>query len=157
MQIEFRKPTLQDVDLYFQWANDEVVRQNSFDQERIVYDDHVAWFKRKLTSADCFFYLFVHEKEPVGQVRIEVKPTETVIGISIDSKYRGKGLGATMLEMACTDHFKKTSSQVINAYIKENNISSIAIFKKAGFKNEEHLIVKGVKSVKLNKAKKHGF
>ena len=157
MQIEFRKPTLADVDLYFKWTNDEVVRQNSYDQEPIPYKDHVEWFKQKLTSPNCFFYLFTLQNDPVGQVRIEIKLEETIIGISIDTHHRGKGLGARMIEMACADHFKRAHTQQIYAYIKESNQGSIVIFKKAGFKNEEHVMVKGIKSVKLCKAKRHGF
>jgi RimJ/RimL family protein N-acetyltransferase len=157
MQIEFRKPTLADVDLYFKWTNDEVVRQNSYDQEPIPYNDHVEWFKQKLNSANCFFYLFTLHNEAIGQVRIEIKAEETIIGISIDTHHRGKGLGASMIEMACADHFKRAHTHQINAYIKESNESSIRIFKKAGFKNEEHVMVKGIKSFKLSKVRRHGF
>ncbi len=151
MKIEFRKPTMEDAKLYFDWANDEVVRKNSYAQETISYEDHLAWFKRKLASPDCFFYLFIEQKQPAGQVRIEKKENETVVGISIDSKYRGKGLGSVMLEAACADYFSKFPKDTIYAYIKESNLPSCAIFKTARFTNEQTVMVNGVKSIKLHK------
>ncbi|MBK7312096.1 MAG: GNAT family N-acetyltransferase [Sphingobacteriaceae bacterium] len=157
MQIEFRKPKLADADLYFKWTNDEAVRQNSFEQEPVPYSDHVEWFKQKLNSPNCFMYLFTLQNEAIGQVRIENKAEETIIGISIDAHHRGKGFGTSMIEMACADHFKKVHTQQINAYIKESNESSMRIFKKAGFKNEEHMMVKGIKSIKLSKTRRHGL
>ncbi len=155
--IEFRKATITDTDLYFQWTNDDTVRQNSYEQNKINYEDHVAWFKNKLSSPDCFFYLFTKNNEPVGQVRIENKKEETVIGVSIDEKFRGKGLGSLMLEIASTDFFIQFPYKTINAYIKEDNAASIAIFKKANFENEEKVMVSGTKSLKLRKINSYEF
>ena len=151
MKIEFREATMEDANLYYQWANDEAVRKNSYAQEVISYEDHLAWFKRKIASPDCYFYLFLKEKNPAGQVRIEKKENETVVGISIDSKYRSKGLGSVMLELACADYFAKFPKETIYAYIKESNVPSSAIFKKANFTNEQAVMVSGVKSIKLHK------
>lgn len=157
MKIEIRTATLEDSDLYYQWANDDLVRMNSYEQNKISYDDHVAWFKRKLQSPDCFFYLFLDENTPVGQVRIENRSDETVIGISIDPNYRGKGLGPIMLEMASEEYFKKFPNAHIYAYIKETNVASYAIFKKANFKKDERVIVNEIKSIKLCKTKNDEF
>jgi len=151
MKINIKTATLADADLYYQWANDDLVRQNSYEQSKISYDDHVAWFKRKLQSTDCFFYLFEAENKPVGQVRIENRSEEIVIGISIDPNYRGKGLGPILLEMAIEEYFKKFPKARICAYIKETNAASYAIFKKANFKNDEFVMVNGIKSIKLCK------
>lgn len=155
--IEWRTASINDADLYFQWANDDVVRQNSFEQNKISYEEHVKWFKSKLASPDCFFYLFTKNNLPVGQVRIENKKEETVIGVSVDEKFRGKGLGSLMLELASTDFFIKFPQKTISAYIKEDNAASIAIFKKANFENEEKVMVSGAKSIKLRKTSKYEF
>lgn len=152
IKIEFRAANLEDAKLYYDWANDDLVRANSYESNKISFDDHMKWFSAKLNSADCFFYLFTVDKIPAGQVRIENKTNETVIGISIDPHFRGKGLGPQMLEMASSDYLKKFPQNKIYAYIKESNTASFTIFKKANFKNDESVIVSGIKSVKLSKA-----
>mgnify|MGYP001548003329 CR=1 FL=1 len=107
MKIKFRKAKLEDAQLYFNWANDKIVRQNSFNTSEIGYELHVKWFTAKLNSPDCFFYLFTDENdEPIGQVRIDKTNEEIVIGISIDEKQRGKGFGVSMLNQATEDYLK---------------------------------------------------
>ncbi|MBL0139314.1 MAG: UDP-2,4-diacetamido-2,4,6-trideoxy-beta-L-altropyranose hydrolase [Bacteroidetes bacterium] len=147
--LTFRFAEISDVDLYFKWTNDPVVRENSFHQEPVSYQEHVLWFGKKLKSPDCFMYLFFKENIPAGQVRIEHSDGENVIGISIDQNFRGLGLGAEMIRTACADFVKKHPGEFITAYIKDSNKSSYAIFKKAGFGNETRVIEKGIYCYKL--------
>lgn len=150
IQLNFRFANVADVDLYFNWANDETVRSNSFNQNAITFDKHVSWFFEKLRDDTCFFYLFMNKNEPVGQVRIQ-KGDETVIGISIAAAYRGKSLATPMLQMACDDFHKKYPDESIVAYIKVENIASYTGFKKAGFADMEQVTVMGFTSYKLIK------
>lgn len=154
MKIEFRKAKLEDAEIYFQWTNDILVRENSYQQKKISFEEHINWFKRKLNSSDCFFYFFISGDKAVGQVRIDKSNDEIVIGISIDTDYRGKRLGISMLEMACEDYFKKFPHSTIYAYIKQGNIPSHKIFKEANFVEDQIVSVKGIDSVKLSKTKK---
>lgn len=157
MKIYFRKARLEDAEIYYQWANDNLVRENSFEQKKISFEEHINWFKKKLSSSVCSFYLFFAEQIPIGQVRIENKVTETTIGISIDVQYRGKGLGAKMLDIACADYFEKFPHATIFAYIKENNIPSYNVFMEAKFANRASIIVNGIKSIKLSRTKNERF
>lgn len=150
VQLSFRYATETDVDLYFKWASDETVRLNSFNQSVIIYENHVNWFLSKLKDENCFFYLFMQEGQPVGQVRIQ-KGEETIIGISIDAAFRGKSLSSAMLKLACDDFLNKYPDDSIVAYIKVENIASYNSFKKAGFDKEEMVTVSGFRSFKLIK------
>src|SRR5205085_124383 len=49
-KLHFRFANEYDVDLYFRWANDPLVRTNSFNQAIVIYQDHVKWFQSKLKS-----------------------------------------------------------------------------------------------------------
>ena len=150
--LNFRLAKESDVDLYFAWANDETVRENSFSSQPINYEEHVSWFLSKLSSKKVFFYLFSDSQGlNVGQVRIEQKNDETVIGISIDKNHRGKSYGTIMLEIASNDFYKNFSFMPINAYIKISNLPSLKIFTKAGFKNPENQIIGDCQSIKLTK------
>lgn len=152
--IIFRMASLDDALLYFNWANDVEVRKNSFHTNPISYEDHVKWFNAKLTSGKCIFYLFsTLEGIPVGQVRIESKPDETVIGISLDQKFRGKALSSKMLNMATIDYFHRHPTEKISAYIKGENTSSYKSFIAANFKEVQSLSIEGSKSFKLIKEK----
>ena len=144
--------TIDDLDLYFNWSNDKTVRENSYQQEQVLYKDHVNWFTKKLNSPNCFFFLFLNEQfKPVGQVRIDKPKEEIIIGISIDEKYRGLGLGSEMLKQACDNYLIKFPTSEIIAYIKEENTASLQIFKKAGFANEKLESIEGGKSYILSK------
>lgn len=149
---KFAKET--DVDLYYKWASDVLVRQNSFNTSDIDYLQHVNWFKSKLNSPECFFYLFYNKENiPIGQVRIDQSNNEIVIGISIDESYRGKGFGVEMLNEACDDYLNKFPEREIIAYIKENNTASLNQFTKAGFVKTENVIISGNNSFKFKKNK----
>lgn len=151
-KIHFRFAKESDVDLYYKWSNDSVVRKNSYNQDEITYESHVKWFNSKLQSPVCFLYLFLNEtNQPIGQVRIDNNGKETVIGISIDEHYRGKKLGALLIQMASDDYLKNHPKENIVAYIKQENSASYNSFIKAGFGKEEIVTEKGIKSCKLFK------
>jgi len=148
--LYMRLASKEDVDLYFNWANDLLVRELSFNQNQIDYDHHVKWFNSKINNPSYSFFLFENEKkEAVGQVRIETNKDETIIGISIDHKHRGVRYGVKMLLLACRDFFSHHPSIEIVAYIKQGNIASIRTFEKAGFKLASNIQIGGVESLRL--------
>lgn len=148
-ELNFRFAEEKDVDLYYDWANDSEVRVNSYNQDPIDYNNHVKWFKNKLNSSSCKFYVFLNElNEPIGQVRID-KNEETVIGISVDKKHRGKNYASQMLVMATTHYLKKHTNEKIYAYIKTSNKASYKSFVNAGFLEDGVINVLNEKSYKL--------
>jgi len=150
--LHFRFANVMDTNLYFEWANDDAVRANSFNQEPIPYDNHVEWFHSKFESPECFFYLFLSKHNlPVGQIRIDKSGDEIIIGISIDKHFRGLSLGSKMLKMACDDYLEKYPNREIVAYIKKENLASISIFMNAGFSDKQEVIAHNMDSYKLTK------
>jgi len=138
--IYFRKPEVKDLDLYFEWSNDDLVRSYSYQTAKISYASHVDWFHSKLNDPNCFMYLFENENaEEIGQVRIQKNELIAVIGISIDKNHRGKSYASKMIKLASEDFLKSNPSNVIEAYIKTSNESSIMAFQKAGFTFKEKL------------------
>lgn len=133
--LSFRKAEIEDMQLYFDWANDALVREQSFNCNKISFDKHKQWFESKLTDENCIFFLFENDKkEVVGQIRIQKENNnQAVIGISIDRNHRGNGYATKMLEMAADSFFSANPNFLINAYIKENNLSSKNAFENAGF------------------------
>lgn len=151
-KIHFRFANNTDADLYFKWANDIVVRSNSYNQNEVNYNDHILWFNTKLAANNCFFYLFLNASNtPVGQVRIDKTEKETIIGISIDEHFRGHGLATILLNLATDNYLTNFSNEIIIAYIKLSNQSSYKSFIKAGFEMKDIKEVNGCKSYTLFK------
>ncbi len=150
--LKYRFAREEDVDLYYTWANDKVVRENSYNQEEIKYENHVKWFNNKLKSNDCRFYLFLNNNnEAVGQVRIDKNENEVVIGISTDKNHRGKGYASEMLNIATDNYLNTYPDRQIVAYIKLKNEVSYKSFIKANFVECGLLEFANEKSYKLSK------
>ncbi|MEP6803965.1 MAG: GNAT family N-acetyltransferase [Flavobacterium sp.] len=134
--LSFKKASLYDMRLYFEWANDSIVREQSYNSGTIDLENHEIWFKSKLSDNSCMMMIFENEENlKVGQIRIQKESdSDALISISIALEHRGKSYGKEMLEMA-TDFFLQLNPNfTINAFIKEINLSSKYVFEKAGFK-----------------------
>ena len=133
--ISFRKANDSDMMLYFNWANDSSVRENSYQSNSISIENHQSWFFNKIKDSNCQMLVFEnHLHQAIGQVRIQINMDKSAnIGISNDCQHRGKGYAAPMIAKA-TDLFLKENPQIIvSAYIKIDNQASTKAFEKAGF------------------------
>ena len=139
--IKFRMAGIEDAKLIFDWANDVEVRAASFYSEPISWENHLNWFTKKLNDKNSLFLIFHQETKPVGLVRID-NSDEAIIGISIDSRFRGKRLAPTLLNKACSEFWKKHNQSVL-AFIKNTNIASVKSFEAAGFKFHRNDTVNG--------------
>lgn len=152
MQIHYRKAKLSDLDLYFEWTNDPATRSNSFNTQEVDYQEHTEWFSRKVEDKKALLLVFENEENiPVGQIRIEQKTEENIIGISIDKNFRGLGLAVPMLTIACEVFFTEFQAKNIHAYIKKTNLASLNSFRKAGFEIINELIISNEASYILEK------
>jgi RimJ/RimL family protein N-acetyltransferase len=133
--LTFRKAIQSDVALYFEWANDLIVREQSYNSEQIDFESHKKWFESKVEDDSCMLLLFQNEEKlNVGQIRLQKEnEKEALIGISIAAEHRGKGLAKEMLFLASDYFLENNKGCLINAYIKEQNRSSKQAFEKAGF------------------------
>ena len=135
--LSLRKSTIKDLYKYYVWINDSEVREQSYNSNFIDLESHKTWFESALKNDAYFMCIFQNEfGEDVGQVRIQKqidKDKEALIGISIDSNHRGKGYAKEALILATEFYLKSNPGFLINAYIKEANLSSKLAFEKAGF------------------------
>lgn len=131
-QLNIRRAQLSDVDLIFELSNDALSREQSFNSAAIVYESHCDWFKNKLKDESCFAYIIEFENEVVSFVRIEINCHDAVIGIVINKKFRGKGLGSACIRIGLAEYFNAHDFPVL-AFIKNQNMASIKAFEKAGF------------------------
>jgi len=134
--LRLRRVCEDDCSLLWEWANDPDVRAVSFSAEPIPWEHHVQWFKSKLNDPNCFFYVALDsEGVPVGQVRYDIDGNQTVIAVSIDQKFCGKGYGSAAIWLASQELFGASNIDMIHAYVKRGNEASARAFMKAGFRD----------------------
>jgi len=144
--ILFRDANKNDVKLLFDWTNDDLVRQQSFNSDKIIYEEHQKWFTSKLQDKNTLFWIAQKDKNPIGLVRFNIQNDYAVIGVSIDKNQRGKGYGGAILTQA-SQSFVNVFNLPIYAYIKQTNIASIRSFEKAGYVFEKNEMINEVDSV----------
>ncbi|ACN16731.1 MurG2 [Desulforapulum autotrophicum HRM2] len=148
--LKLRSVTLDDCHQVFLWSNDPVVRNASFSSSLISWEEHKAWFDRKLKSTDTIHFIANHSNgESAGQVRFEIKKDSAIISICIDAKLRGQGLGTYLIEQSCKRLFFLRPVNSIIAQIKIDNLSSITSFKNAGFKEQKQIKINKIPAITM--------
>lgn len=136
MTLRVAKPT--DINDVYELSNENEVRKNSFNTEKIKFKDHEKWFKNKLDDLDNIFLIIKSGSDFLGQVRFDLEENNATVSISITKNFRELGLGRNILKRSI-EYLKVNAPhiQIIKAYIKENNPKSVMLFEKMGFKNKK--------------------
>ena len=144
----FREINQNDCLKIFEIANDEDVRKNSFNSQKIKFEDHKKWFKKILKDDFVKFFVLEYGEDIIGQIRFDFDERYPVISISLNKKYRGLGLSKYLLSRGIEylDDFDK-----IIAYIKQDNLKSISFFKSMGFKKDSEVVIKECHAFKFIK------
>ena len=108
-----------DADLLLEWRNDPVVREQSFTQDVIRLDQHIAWLARRIGS--CQFQIAEVDGVPVGQVRVD----NGEVSYSVAAEFRNRGYGTQMILAIMT--------QPLSASVKYSNPASCRVFERLGW------------------------
>jgi predicted acetyltransferase len=142
--ITYRFAEEKDIDIYISWANDSMVRKNSFSPDAISFDTHQVWFLNKLKSNKTFLFIFFVGDKAVGQVRLDFNDNDELeIDYSVDISWRGKKIAPQLLSLTVKCVRKFYPDKVIIGIVDEKNIASVKSFQSSGFFLKEQLIVKG--------------
>ena len=136
--LYLRKAVLSDIDLYYDWANDPVVRINSFNSEHIPYEDHVNWFNQAILRDDIVMFVLMEDDIPIGQIRINITDAAAEISYSISSEFRGKGYGSKIVSLlldVITNEMPEIKTVI--ARVKPENTASVRVFEKTGFTRKD--------------------
>ncbi|PKQ06461.1 MAG: N-acetyltransferase [Alphaproteobacteria bacterium HGW-Alphaproteobacteria-12] len=134
--MNFRRATILDARLLYDWRNDPATRENSISRDRVDYETHLAWLEQSL--ADPARRIFIVEDEAgvsVGTIRVdgrqdggEGKVGAAELSWTVSPDCRGKGLGKAMLL-----GFVRLHDGAYTAQIKARNLQSMKIAGHAGF------------------------
>jgi len=146
--LSFRKATIADKILYFDWANDPDVREQSYNSNPIDFESHGKWFESKLDDISCLMLVFQNEENlNIGQIRIQKENVnEALIGISVSVEHRGKNYAKEMLQIASDYFLDFNQGFKLNAFIKKKNLGSKYAFEKAGFEFANEKIYENIQS-----------
>ena len=121
----------EDIKKVFELSNDDTVRANSINKDKIEWKSHVKWFNARIKRENEPFYTAeTKEGAFIGQIRLDKKDDGYIISISLAKEFRGKGLAAKIIAAAA----EKSGFKNITAEIYADNTASIKAFEKAGFK-----------------------
>jgi UDP-2,4-diacetamido-2,4,6-trideoxy-beta-L-altropyranose hydrolase len=141
--ICLRPVSYSDIELLWEWANDPVTRQNSFDSAKIPWEEHSAWCQKKLSEAGCRLWIASNGgNAPVGCVRFDGKESEATISLTVAPNARGKGYGTKIIQQSCDRLFAESPFRLVHAYIKPENIASVKVFEAAGFRYDSDAVCK---------------
>lgn len=133
-----------DCELILQWANDPVARTASFHSDPIPWDEHKRWFSSKIQDPSCVFFIATtHVGERIAQVRFEMKDGVAVISASLGREFREYGWGSKIIRQACEKLFRERKVECVQALIKNDNVSSLRAFERAGFKKAQDIECQG--------------
>lgn len=144
--LRVRLANITDRQNVFDLSNDDMVRQNSINKNKILWENHVKWFDERIKNVEEPFFIVENEKNDfVAQVRFD-KKEYNLISISISSKYRGKGLASYIIRV-CSE---KSGLSPVVAYVKQENVSSLKAFKKAGYNEVDKTLIDNQTYVRLS-------
>lgn len=141
-RLALKSADIQDAEVTYKWAVDDLVRQYSFTKDKITFENHESWFRQKINSSDCMYFILVKGPLKIGSVRVDLinDSKEGLISYLVDSEYHGKGFGKQMLQLVETKFMGKEIS--LKGMVLNENVPSIRIFERLGY--QRILNVQGV-------------
>lgn len=122
-----------DIKLFYDWATDEAVRKNAFNQSHFSFENHANWFEDSIRSTNTIMYVFEIEGVPIGQARLNISESKMILDYSLDKNFRNKGLSHKLVKELLLKLKENYSGYTIQALVKKNNLPSIKVFKKLDF------------------------
>lgn len=134
-RVRVRPAEPADAVVVWRLANEPSVRAHSFDPRPIPLEGHMRWYRARLASPDCRFWLLEVEGVPVAQVRYDrVDETAAEVSFAVAPALRGRGVGTLALERTCADACVELRVGVVRGAVIAANEASARAFVKAGFR-----------------------
>ena len=120
------KAKLADAKLIYNLRFEKLSFKYSISQKKTTYLDHVKWLRKLIKQKNNKIFIFEKNK---GYLRVDRFKNKNFLSWSINKDSRRKGYGYKML-----NNFLKDSKLLYFALIKKNNVGSINLVKKIGFR-----------------------
>ncbi len=142
--IRVRQACPEDAEMLWTWANDPVVRANSFNTEPIAFESHKEWLAQKLASSGTRLWVLEIEGSPVAQIRYDLISGEMAeISFLVAPDCRGGGLGTRLLTLTAGMACRELGARRLRGVTFSDNTASIRAFGKAGFRSMGEETIRG--------------
>lgn len=137
--ISLRPVSPKDRKMIFKWRNTPFLIKRGSTKKAVKWDEHCKWFDGVINNDSVKLFIINYHDIPVGQVRFEraIKGTYRV-SIYLLERYTGKGIGLTALMKGLEAMATVSPSPAFVALVKSDNLTSLALFSKAGFKKDRN-------------------
>ena len=136
--MKIREANVDDSNDIFEWRNDPITRQMSFDSDVVTFSTHNKWFENSLHNKNRYLLIAEEEGRKISVVRFDIKEEKSTaeININLNPLERGKGLSSTVISKSISyfNIINNKRIKTIIAKIKKKNIASKCSFMKCGFK-----------------------
>lgn len=128
-----------DLEQMLQWRNSDHVRQYSYHDEIITWEQHVNWFRGIKDNSSFKGLIFELEGIPTGVMNftnIDKRHGRGYWGFYIGRPDTPRGTGTTLCELAVEYAFEKLSIRKLCGEVLAHNQASIALHRKLDFVQE---------------------
>lgn len=134
--VVLRRAEPADVDLVYQWRNDEATRQFALDPQTITYETHVGWYTKALSDRHRVLLIGELAGREIGVLRYDLEVDSAKVSVYLDPDLHGRGYGPRLLISGSRwlrEHYPAV--RFLEAKILPENRASIKAFAKAGFRH----------------------
>jgi RimJ/RimL family protein N-acetyltransferase len=130
-RINFSPVRREHKEMIFKWQQIKEVRQYCVTVQSPTWDEHNAWFEKRLKQFHNPYWLINRENVHVGVLSLTFQESNGgyELGWLIIPQHQGKRLGTDALRLSCF----LTYPLIIHAFVKEDNIASNKSMLNAGF------------------------
>jgi len=131
--LSLRRATEMDISLYFDWVNDPEVRRQSLHTADISWDEHQSWYTIKCRDESSHLFILQAHDLPLAQARFEERQGRLVLDYSVDTCFRGRGLGAHAIRRSL-ESLPNSTPRIVDAHVRVGNSASLATLTGIGFR-----------------------
>ncbi len=137
--MEIRKLAYEDLELRVKWMNDIRISKTLNIQLPVTIESTQSWYERIKSNPTRIDFALIDGNRVVamgGFTDIDNSTNEAESYLFVDPEIKGKGYGTKAKRLMCDYGFGKMSLKKIYAHISSDNIASIKVNEKLGFKLE---------------------
>ncbi len=136
--LSLRRATIDDLEFIFQLRNESSVRESSTNTAEVGFESHSRWYNQKINDPNTYLFIMTIDGKRIGQTRVDVQDNNGTISVATVKKHRGHGYGRLAIQNTCKLVFSEDQRvETIFAYIRLDNATSLKVFRKAGFSQED--------------------
>ena len=133
-KIKIRFANSEDNKSIFNWRNNSISREMSFERKVLTFKDHSIWFKETLSNKNRKLYIGEFNGKKIGLCRFDFneKNASSEVSINMNPEMRSLGFGKRFL-FQCIEVYLSVDNYELFAKIKSKNKASLKIFDYVGF------------------------